>query len=85
MILLKRLIKQCVCEIMTTNTEMQLWKEVNQLDIESILHRLFATLLVSNQLYLSNFVWNITWKYLSDDVIHREKLVLHFECNLILN
>ncbi|XP_058784626.1 uncharacterized protein LOC131659455 [Vicia villosa] len=44
----------------------------------SFLRSLFATLLVSNQISRPDFVWNKTWEYLSDDILHRQRQLLSF-------
>lgn len=44
--------------------------------------RLFATLLLSNQLSRPEIVWQSTWEYLSDDIQHRQRLLLRFGGNI---
>ncbi|CAH9074553.1 unnamed protein product [Cuscuta epithymum] len=38
----------------------------------------FAILMVSNQMCTPHVVWEKTWKYLSDDIQHRQRLLLQF-------
>lgn len=42
------------------------------------LRRLFATLLLSGQISRPEVVWNATWTNLSDDILHRQRLILQF-------
>ncbi|CAH9144303.1 unnamed protein product, partial [Cuscuta epithymum] len=44
----------------------------------------FAILMVSNQMCTPHVVWEKTWKYLSDDIQHRQRLLLQFH-ELILS
>lgn len=46
---------------------------------------LFAILLVSKQISLTEFVWNNTWEYLSDDILHNKRRLLWVKCNLHIN
>lgn len=43
------------------------------------LRKLFASLLMSNQISRPEFVWDATWKYLCDDILHRQRLLLPFQ------
>ncbi|KAI3695310.1 hypothetical protein L1987_78305 [Smallanthus sonchifolius] len=41
------------------------------------LRSLFATMLMSNSLSRPDFVWEKTWKYLSDDILYNQKILLN--------
>lgn len=43
------------------------------------LRKLFATLLLSNQISRPEFVWERTWQYLSDNIQHRQRVTLQFQ------
>lgn len=40
------------------------------------LRRLFVTLLFSNSLSSPHLVWQKTWEYLSEDILHRQRMIL---------
>lgn len=37
------------------------------------LRKLFTTLLFANQMTIPEFVWEHTWQYLTDDILHRQR------------
>jgi len=47
----------------------------------TFLRHLFVTLLLSNQISRPNIVWDRVWQYLSEDILHQQRRVLHFEGN----
>lgn len=53
-------------------------KEASFLGTGCYLRRLFALLLMSNQLSKPENVWKKTWEYLSDDILHRQRSRLKF-------
>ncbi|KAF7807163.1 uncharacterized protein G2W53_039324 [Senna tora] len=54
-------------------------KEASQWGTAAYLRKLFATLLFSNQLGRPEVVWDNTWRFLSDDILHRQRLLLRCE------
>ncbi|KAF7814857.1 PIF1-like helicase [Senna tora] len=54
-------------------------KEASQWGTAAYLRKLFATSLFSNQLGRPEVVWDNTWRFLSDDILHRQRLLLRCE------
>uniref|UniRef100_A0A0R0GLI9 ATP-dependent DNA helicase n=1 Tax=Glycine max TaxID=3847 RepID=A0A0R0GLI9_SOYBN len=52
--------------------------ETSHWGMTSYLRKLFSTLLLSNQLSRPEYVWNNTWQYLTDDILHRQRTILQF-------
>ncbi|RHN48987.1 putative DNA helicase Pif1, P-loop containing nucleoside triphosphate hydrolase [Medicago truncatula] len=50
----------------------------------SSLRKLFAILLLSNQISRPEFVWNKTWEYLTNDILDMQKVLLQFQ-DLVLS
>lgn len=48
------------------------------------LRSLFVTLLLSGSLSRPEFVWEQTWKFLADDILHKQRNILHVQGNAIL-
>ncbi|XP_058784536.1 uncharacterized protein LOC131659346 [Vicia villosa] len=53
--------------------------EASQWGTGEYLRLLFATLLLSKQISHPDFVWNNTWEYLCDDILHKQRRLLHIE------
>ncbi|KAF7826522.1 ATP-dependent DNA helicase PIF1 [Senna tora] len=54
-------------------------KEASLWGTAAYLRKLFATLLFSNQLVRPEVVWDNTWRFLRDDISHRQRLLLRCE------
>ncbi|XP_022041875.2 uncharacterized protein LOC110944524 [Helianthus annuus] len=54
-------------------------KEANVYGTASYLRTLFGTMLMSGSLSKPDFVWDQTWKYLSDDIVYRQEKELDIE------
>lgn len=50
----------------------------------SSLRKLFAILLLSNQISRPEFVWNKTWEYLTNDILNMQRVLLQFQ-DLVLS
>jgi hypothetical protein len=57
--------------------------EASHWGTNTFLRHLFVTLLVSEQISRPDVVWNSTWEYLSDDILHRQRRILEFEGNFL--
>lgn len=64
--------------MMTKSTLVQLWRQDNG-EQKNFLRRVFATLLLSNQILRPEIVWNSIWEYLSDDILQRQRNMLQFQ------
>lgn len=53
-------------------------KEASVWGTGDYLRRLFAVLLMSNQLSRPDFVWKKTWEFLSDDILYKQRRLLRF-------
>nr|GEX77366.1 reverse transcriptase domain-containing protein [Tanacetum cinerariifolium] len=51
-------------------------EEANKWETAASLRLLFVRMLLSNTLSKPEFVWTMTWKYLSNDVLYKQRIVL---------
>ncbi|KAM3343634.1 hypothetical protein P3S68_025723 [Capsicum galapagoense] len=51
-------------------------KEASDWGMPSYLRQLFAILLLSNSMSHPEYVWQLTWKFLSEDILYEERVLL---------